>query len=42
ALNQVGFRVGPTRLPLTPPDEKAAALISETLKNYKIDLPLAE
>jgi len=42
ALNQVGFRVGPTRLPLTPPDEKAAALILETLKNYEVDLPLAE
>lgn len=42
ALNQIGFRVGPTRLPLTPPDEKAAALISETLRNYKVDLPLAE
>ena len=42
ALNRVGFKVGPTRLPLTPPDEKAAASISETLKNYKVDLPLAE
>ncbi len=40
ALNQVGFKVGKPRLPLTEPDEKSAALIRETLKNYKIDLPV--
>ncbi|MFC1903872.1 4-hydroxy-tetrahydrodipicolinate synthase [Chloroflexota bacterium] len=40
ALNQVGFRVGKPRLPLTEPDEKTAALIRDTLKNYKIDLPV--
>jgi 4-hydroxy-tetrahydrodipicolinate synthase len=40
ALNQVGFRVGSPRLPLTGPDEKAAAVIRETLKNYTIDLPV--
>jgi 4-hydroxy-tetrahydrodipicolinate synthase len=40
ALNQVGFRVGGPRLPLTGPDEKAAAAIRETLKGYTIDLPL--
>ncbi len=40
ALNQVGFYVGKPRLPLTEPDEKSAALIKETLKNYKIDLPI--
>jgi 4-hydroxy-tetrahydrodipicolinate synthase len=40
ALNQVGFRVGKPRLPLVEPDEKSAALIKDTLKNYKIDLPL--
>ncbi len=40
ALNYVGFRVGKPRLPLTEPDEKSAALIRDTLKNYKIDLPL--
>jgi 4-hydroxy-tetrahydrodipicolinate synthase len=40
ALNQVGFRVGKPRLPLVEPDVKSAALIKETLKNYKIDLPL--
>ena len=40
ALNHVGFRVGKTRLPLTEPDEKSKAVIEQTLKNYKIDLPL--
>ena len=40
ALNQVGFNVGKTRLPLCEPDEKSAAVIRETLKKYKIDLPL--
>jgi len=40
ALNHVGFRVGKPRLPLTEPDEKTAAAIRETLKDYTIDLPL--
>ncbi|MFC2042125.1 hypothetical protein ACFLTV_01295, partial [Chloroflexota bacterium] len=40
ALNQVGFRVGKPRLPLVEPDEKSAAVIRDTLKNYKIDLPV--
>ena len=40
ALNYIGFQVGKPRLPLTEPDEKSAALIKDTLKNYKIDLPL--
>jgi 4-hydroxy-tetrahydrodipicolinate synthase len=40
AVNQVGFRVGKTRLPLTEPDEKTVALIKDTLKNYTIDLPV--
>ena len=40
ALNHVGFRVGKPRLPLTEPDEKSAAAIEATLKNYRIDLPL--
>ncbi len=40
ALNQVGFRAGKTRLPLTEPDEKTAAIIRDTLKNYQIDLPV--
>jgi len=38
ALNHVGFNVGKPRLPLTEPDEKSAAIIRDTLKNYKIDL----
>jgi len=38
ALNHIGFNVGKPRLPLTEPDEKSAAIIRETLKNYKIDL----
>lgn len=40
ALSHIGFRVGPPRLPLLPPDEKAAAHIRATLANYHIDLPL--
>ncbi|MCL0050840.1 4-hydroxy-tetrahydrodipicolinate synthase [Dehalococcoidia bacterium] len=40
ALNYAGFRVGQPRLPLTPPDEKSAALIENTLKKYRLDLPL--
>jgi 4-hydroxy-tetrahydrodipicolinate synthase len=40
AVNQVGFRVGKPRLPLTEADEKTAAIIRETLKNYTIDLPV--
>jgi len=38
ALNHIGFNVGKPRLPLTEPDEKTAAVIRDTLKNYKIDL----
>jgi len=40
AVNYVGFNVGKPRLPLTEPDEKTAAFIRDTLKNYKIDLPV--
>ncbi|MFH1002631.1 MAG: 4-hydroxy-tetrahydrodipicolinate synthase [Chloroflexota bacterium] len=40
AVNQAGFRVGKPRLPLTEPDEKTAAAIRDTLKNYQIDLPV--
>ena len=40
ALNHIGFNVGKPRLPLTEPDEKSAATIRDTLKNYKIDLPI--
>lgn len=41
ALNHAGFAVGKTRLPLTEPDDKSRAVIEQTLKNYKIDLPVA-
>jgi len=40
ALNHIGFNVGKPRLPLTEPDEKSAAAIRDTLKNYQIDLPV--
>jgi len=40
ALNYIGFRVGKPRLPLVEPDEKVRAVIEQTLKSYKIDLPL--
>jgi 4-hydroxy-tetrahydrodipicolinate synthase len=40
ALNHIGFNVGKPRLPLVEPDEKSAAFIRDTLKNYKIDLPI--
>ena len=40
ALNHIGFNVGKPRLPLTEPDEKSAAVIKNTLKNYTIDLPV--
>jgi 4-hydroxy-tetrahydrodipicolinate synthase len=38
ALNQVGMRVGAPRLPLLPPDEKAAAAIMEVVNKYTIDI----
>jgi len=40
AVNKVGFRVGKPRLPLTEPDDKAAAQLDAILKNYQIDLPI--
>jgi len=40
ALNHIGFNVGKPRLPLVELDEKSAAIIKDTLKNYKIDLPI--
>ena len=40
AVNYVGFNVGKPRLPLVEPDDKTAAFIKATLKNYKIDLPV--
>ncbi|MEE9583315.1 MAG: 4-hydroxy-tetrahydrodipicolinate synthase [Dehalococcoidales bacterium] len=38
ALNHIGFRVGKPRPPLYELDEKTAALVRETLKDYHIDL----
>jgi len=38
ALNHIGFNAGKPRLPLVEPDEKSAAVIRDTLKNYKIGL----
>ena len=38
ALNYLGFPAGKPRLPLVEPDEKSAATIRATLKNYHIDL----
>ena len=40
AVNQAGFRVGSTRLPLCDPDEKTAAQIMEVVQKYQIDLPV--
>jgi 4-hydroxy-tetrahydrodipicolinate synthase len=40
ALNHIGFRVGKPRLPLVEVDDKAAAIIRETLKKYQIKLPV--
>jgi 4-hydroxy-tetrahydrodipicolinate synthase len=40
ALNHLGFPVGKPRLPLVEPDEKSAAYIRDTLKKYRIDLPV--
>jgi 4-hydroxy-tetrahydrodipicolinate synthase len=40
ALNYLGFRVGKPRLPLVEPDETTRAAIEQTLKSYRIDLPV--
>ena len=40
ALNHLGFKVGRPRPPLYEPDEKTAAFIRETLKDYRVDLPI--
>ena len=40
AVNHAGFNVGKPRLPLIEPDEKTAALIRDTMKDYRIDLPV--
>ncbi len=38
ALNHIGFQVGLPRLPLTPPDNKSAAIIEDVINRYRIDL----
>ena len=38
ALNQIGFRVGATRLPLVEPDEAAAESITAEVRRHQIDL----
>jgi 4-hydroxy-tetrahydrodipicolinate synthase len=40
ALNHIGFDVGKPRLPLVEVSENTAAQIRETLKKYRIDLPV--
>jgi 4-hydroxy-tetrahydrodipicolinate synthase len=40
ALNHVGFDVGRPRLPLVEVSEQTAAQIRDTLKKYRIDLPV--
>ena len=40
SVNQAGFNAGNPRLPLVPPDEKAAAQIDEVVSRYEIDLPV--
>jgi 4-hydroxy-tetrahydrodipicolinate synthase len=40
ALNQVGFKVGNTRLPLVPPDPNSAAQLDQMLQRYEVDLPV--
>ena len=40
ALGMVGFDVGKPRLPLVEADEKTAAAVLETLRRYRIDLPV--
>jgi 4-hydroxy-tetrahydrodipicolinate synthase len=41
ALNQVGFRVGPPRLPLVEPDKATGEKIMAEVRRHHIDLPVA-
>lgn len=41
ALNQIGFRVGPPRLPLCEPDEATGEKIMAEVRRHHIDLPVA-
>ncbi len=40
ALNYIGFRMGKPRPPLKEPNKELAAIIEETIKKYRIDLPV--
>jgi 4-hydroxy-tetrahydrodipicolinate synthase len=40
ALNQVGFRVGPPRLPLVEPDKATGEKIMDEVRRHHIDLPV--
>lgn len=40
ALNKLGMRVGPTRLPLVPIDAKSQAAMDDALASLRVDLPL--
>ncbi|MGQ9571631.1 MAG: 4-hydroxy-tetrahydrodipicolinate synthase [Dehalococcoidia bacterium] len=40
ALNQIGFRVGPPRLPLVEPDDATGAKIMAEVRRHHIDLPV--
>jgi 4-hydroxy-tetrahydrodipicolinate synthase len=40
ALNQVGFRVGPPRLPLVEPDKATGEKIMAEVRRHHIDLPV--
>jgi 4-hydroxy-tetrahydrodipicolinate synthase len=41
ALNQIGFRAGPPRLPLVEPDEATGEKIMAEVRRHHIDLPVA-
>jgi 4-hydroxy-tetrahydrodipicolinate synthase len=41
ALNQIGFRAGPLRLPLVEPDEATGEKIMAEVRRHHIDLPVA-
>jgi 4-hydroxy-tetrahydrodipicolinate synthase len=41
ALNQIGFRVGPPRLPLCEPDEATGEKIMAEVRRHHVDLPVA-
>ncbi len=40
ALNQIGFRAGPPRLPMCEPDEATGEKIMAEVRRHQIDLPV--